>query len=347
MPLSRSTNQYPSLCLTKLFTVIMIIVFFLAITFDVKSTSANSRVQTKLSGKQQKYLIAEMQNKIIENYVEVEEISNIVAKLEDLKKSTTLKSTHYKKEFVKIVNHCLQKADKHFSVSVVPRSVSPAIKSTEPHQTKETWFEKLERQNYGFNRVEVLTGNIGIIDFWGFADLTKKARISIAKTLRPIENADAMIIDLRENGGGSAQTVQFIASYFIQGKVHLNSFYTRQTNHTEDFYTFADINFPKLNHIPIVVLVGPNTFSAAEEFAYNLKHMSRAVIIGEPTKGGANPWRHFSLKHDFRIAIPVAKAINPFTKSNWEGVGVKPHHIVELELAEKIAIQMLKRRMLR
>jgi C-terminal processing protease CtpA/Prc len=76
--------------------------------------------------------------------------------------------------------------------------------------------------------------------------------------------------------------------------------------------------------VPLYILIGKNTFSAAEEFAYNLKHLKRAIVVGEPSKGGAHPWQWFSLSPDMRVAIPVSMAINPVTKTNWEGKGVIP-----------------------
>lgn len=160
-----------------------------------------------------------------------------------------------------------------------------------------------------------------------------------------------LIIDLRNNGGGSAQMVQYISSFFLAGKVHLNSFYSRSSEQTQDFYTFELIDYPAFERIPIVILISNKTFSAAEEFAYNFKHLNRAVIIGEPSKGGANPWQYFNLplldetKPGIRVAIPTAKAINPITQQNWEGKGVQPHQLVESESAEEIAQSMLLRKM--
>ena len=101
----------------------------------------------------------------------------------------------------------------------------------------------------------------------------------------------------------------------------------------------------RLETIPLYILIGPDTFSAAEEFAYNFRHLKRATIIGEPSKGGANPWRWYRLSDEFRIGIPITKAINPITKSNWEGVGVQPDVAVKsinaLDVAYQLAVEAI------
>ena len=77
------------------------------------------------------------------------------------------------------------------------------------------------------------------------------------------------------------------------------------------------------------LIVAPALASApaagAEEFTYNLKYLKRATIVGETTGGGAHPVFGRSLSHGFSITVPVARAINPITNTNWEGVGVTPH----------------------
>ncbi|HET6980827.1 MAG TPA: S41 family peptidase, partial [Myxococcaceae bacterium] len=66
------------------------------------------------------------------------------------------------------------------------------------------------------------------------------------------------------------------------------------------------------------------TFSGGEELAYDLQSLRRATLIGETTGGGANLTGGHTLDDWFVIAVPWARAVNPVTKSNWEGVGVRP-----------------------
>jgi hypothetical protein len=85
------------------------------------------------------------------------------------------------------------------------------------------------------------------------------------------------------------------------------------------------------------VLTSKYTFSGAEEFSYNLKNLKRATIIGEVTGGGAHPTMGQRINDDFMIGVPFARAINPITKTNWEGVGVKPDVEVPAAQAFKTA----------
>ncbi len=318
--------------------IIMLALLFLI--FSKQSFAKKVEIEpVQLNSNMKLELIEELKSKINREYVEVEKIRLITNDLEKIKYDSAFTKIKYRQDFTKFLNKVLQKSDQHFSVSVSPKSSDL--------QNKESWFEKLERLNFGFERVEVSEKNIGLLSFWGFANLNEASREVISNHMQAIENVDGLIIDLRDNGGGSAQTVQHISSYFLKGRQHLNSFYSRATDNTEEFYTDPAINFPHLTQIPIVIIIGPKTFSAAEEFAYNFKHMSRAIVIGKPSKGGANPWRYFQLQHGLRIAVPTAKAINPTTQSNWEGVGVQPHLYTELKDAEQLATELLMRKLTR
>jgi retinol-binding protein 3 len=71
-------------------------------------------------------------------------------------------------------------------------------------------------------------------------------------------------------------------------------------------------------------LTSKETFSGAEEFTYNLKNLKRATIVGETTGGGAHPVSGQRIDEHFMIGVPFARAINPISKTNWEGTGVQP-----------------------
>lgn len=316
--------------------ILMLALLFLLITNQPFAQHENVE-SVELSEKMILELVEELKNKINLYYVEIASIPDILNQLEQLKGDSGLANVKSQQDFTQFINTVLQKNDQHFSVSINPKNSGL--------QNKEPWFEKLARLNFGFERVDVSENNIGFLSFWGFADLNETSKEVISNHMREIENVDGLIIDLRDNGGGSGQTVQYISSYFLEGRQHLNSFYSRASDSFEEFYTDPTIDFPHLSQVPIVIIIGPNTFSAAEEFAYNFKHMSRAMVIGKTSKGGANPWRYFELKHGLRIAIPTAKAINPITQSNWESVGVRPHLYIELEDAEQQATELLMRKL--
>ncbi|KID56958.1 interphotoreceptor retinoid-binding protein [Pseudoalteromonas luteoviolacea] len=276
----------------------------------------------------------ELNKRIKQQYVEVNKLDEISNALANLKSSSAFSDSQSQEQFASLLTKELQKFDKHFSVQWRNQN-----KKHTHSAVRESWFAKLSRKNSGFNRVEILDGNVGYVDFWGFDALSKDSKKIVEGVMGFVSSADALILDLRKNGGGSAEMVQLISSYFLKPNTHLNSMYWRTTDSTREFYTLNNIAGPINLTTPIYILTSSDTFSAAEEFAYNLKHLNRATLVGEITKGGANPWQFYELGQGFRAGIPIAKSINPITKTNWEAVGVKPHIEASSDNAFDVAYQ--------
>jgi hypothetical protein len=190
------------------------------------------------------------------------------------------------------------------------------------------------RGDCGFEKAEKLAGNVGYIKLNGFAD-PGFCQGAATAAITALEGADAVIFDLRDNGGGAPQMVAFLTSYLFGERTHLNDLWTRRTGETAEFWTNPDVPGPKFTTQPVYVLTSSRTFSGAEEFSYNLKALKRATIVGETTGGGAHPVRGETLDERFLIFVPDARAINPITKTNWEGVGVEPD--VKVPAAEALA----------
>jgi hypothetical protein len=190
----------------------------------------------------------------------------------------------------------------------------------EINQTKKYWKEN----NYAFTKVEILPGNIGYFPFNIFVDDVESAKPTITSALRFLSNTSAIIIDLRENYGGSPKMVSQIESYFFGVKTHMNDLINRSAKDTTFFY--ADpAKADSLNLVmPVYILTSHNTFSGGEDFSYGMQKANRAVIVGETTGGGAHPQMPFSVGQGFVISIPYARSLNPNTKTDWEGIGVIP-----------------------
>jgi C-terminal processing protease CtpA/Prc len=129
--------------------------------------------------------------------------------------------------------------------------------------------------------------------------------------------------------------VAYVTSYLFTKRTHLNDLWTRRTNETKEHWT-SDVPGMRFgDQKPVYVLTSKRTFSGAEEFSYNLKNLKRAVIVGETTGGGAHPVSGHKIDDHFTIGVPFARAINPISKTNWEGTGVEPD--VKVPAAEALA----------
>jgi retinol-binding protein 3 len=190
-----------------------------------------------------------------------------------------------------------------------------------------------------------LAGNVGYMKFNGFVS-PEDGAYTVTAAMSFIANTDALIIDVRQNGGGSPEMVAFICSYLFPAEpgVHLNDLYDRPADSTRQNWTLPSVPGKRYLDKPVYVLTSSRTFSAAEEFTYNLKTQKRATIVGETTGGGAHPVNFRPVATNFAVTVPFARAINPVTKTNWEGTGVKPDREVPAADALKTAhIDALKK----
>ena len=193
----------------------------------------------------------------------------------------------------------------------------------EARKVRERQLLKAQRDNFGFRKVEQLPGNIGYLDFRVFASPDRAGQTAIA-ALNFLAYCDAIIVDMRQNGGGNPAQIQLICSYFFREPAHLNDLYYRETNTTENYWTLPYVPGPKPVDADLYILTSARSFSGAEEFTYNMKNLKRATIIGETTGGGAHPTDTDIVQQDYILRVPVARAINPVSKTNWEGTGVTP-----------------------
>jgi retinol-binding protein 3 len=228
--------------------------------------------------------------------------------------------------------------DKHLRVDFNPFKMPPPHTPTPEDEAR--FHQQMEHDNCGFQKVEILPGNIGYIKFNGFMDAgfcgsTVNAAIGF------VAYTDALIFDIRENGGGQPAMVTLIASYLFDQPTHLIDIYNRHEGTTQQNWTLSYLPGPRLTKIPVFVLTSKGTFSGAEEFAFDLKNQKRATIVGETTGGGAHPVSGHPVGDYFMVGVPFAKSLDPVTKTNWEGTGVEPDVKVAadraLATAEKLA----------
>jgi retinol-binding protein 3 len=224
--------------------------------------------------------------------------------------------------------------DKHLRVDFSPASMPERPEGPPDAKAIAQYHKQMERMNCGFDKVEILAGNVGYLKFNMFADPEFCGPTAVA-AMNFLANVDAIIFDLRENGGGDPKMIAFISTYLFSKPTHLNDLWERKTDSTEQYWTLPYVPGKHLDDKPAYVLTSKETFSGAEEFSYNLKNLKRATIIGETTGGGAHPVSGHRIDDHFMIGVPFAKAINPISKTNWEGTGVEPD--VKVPAAEALA----------
>jgi retinol-binding protein 3 len=221
----------------------------------------------------------------------------------------------------------------HFSPMPLPHlDATPAAADLE-HQRQAS-----RRRNFDLNRIERLPGNVGYLQLFSF-EPPEFAGEALAAAMTLVAHTDALIFDLRHNQGGSPATVALLCSYLFPAypPVHLNDLYWAETDETHQFWTLPYVPGQRYLDRPVFVLTSPDTFSAAEEFAYNVQVHKRGAVVGETTRGGANPGRGFRLHDHFWVFMPTGQAINPITGSNWDGIGVVPNVKVPMEIALETA----------
>jgi retinol-binding protein 3 len=231
--------------------------------------------------------------------------------------------------------------DGHLSVRYDPAMMSADNKpDTGVEKNRMLAFRK--RVNFGFDKAEILPGNIGYLKIDGFFQPDQAARAMTQAALRFVSNSTALIIDLRHNGGGDPSMVSYVCGFLFDHKTHLNDLYSRKDKHTDEFWAIPDTTLTALDTLPIYILTSHYTYSAGEELSYDLQSQKRAVIIGEVTGGGAHPFATIAIAHGIFVNIPFARAINPITKANWEGGGVKPDVRTPADQALETALTIIK-----
>jgi len=253
------------------------------------------------------------------------------------------------KQFASTLTKDLQAVsnDKHLRVRYSHASIPERGPRREPTaEERDQRRRDLTWMNHGFGKVERLRGNIGYIEFFNFADEELGAE-TVAAAMNFVNGTDALIIDMRSNGGGNPAMVALVCSYlFGPEPVHLNDLYWREGDRTQEFWTRKEVAGKRYLNKDVYVLTSKRTFSGAEEFTYNLKNLKRATIVGETTGGGAHPGGGFRISEHFGMFVPTGRAISPITKTNWEGTGVTPDVNVPADQALLFARLMALRKSL-
>ncbi|HYH79140.1 MAG TPA: S41 family peptidase [Longimicrobium sp.] len=234
--------------------------------------------------------------------------------------------------------------DQHLRVvfSVTPLDAPPGQGRTAADSARDR--ENAAWRNYGLLQLERLDGNVGYLELGRFDD-PALAGGTLASAMAFLAGTDALIIDLRLNGGGHAAMDALLSSYFIPRPTLLSTLHRRAPGDTAQLWTLAEVPGPRYLDRPVYILVSGRTFSAAEAFAYDLQALGRAVVVGEKTRGGANPGGWTMLGRHFGVFVPTARVESAVTHGNWEGTGVRPDLAVAAPNAKAAAHRAALRRL--
>jgi len=199
--------------------------------------------------------------------------------------------------------------------------------------------------DFGVEKVEHLDPKVGYLKVSGFPPPFFAAD-KYAAAMDQLADTDGLIIDVRENGGGGPDTVALLASYFVDQRTRLNDIWDRNTGSSTQHWTQDQLAGKRYGGTkPVLILAGPHTRSAGEDFTYTMQAMKRATVIGAPSWGGAHPSRPYRLGEHFFAVVPDARSISPITNSNWEGTGVLPDVAAKPDQALDVAREWMARRL--
>lgn len=220
--------------------------------------------------------------------------------------------------------------DLHLGVWPIEMSINAGAGASEEERRR---VKALARYNHnGVLQVARLHGNIGYLELSYFEGIEQGGETAVA-AMNWLAGTDALIIDVRRNGGGS-DVVSLILSYLFPESVHTLDIFSKIDQSTRQIWTMPYVPGSRLADIPVYILLSRRSASAAEDLAYSLKTHRRAILVGEVSRGAANPIEEFSFPElSICMAVSAYRVASPVTGTCWEGVGVEPHIAVPAEKA--------------
>ena len=212
--------------------------------------------------------------------------------------------------------------DKHlrlsFSAEPIPTNSGKAgAPSAEEIERARRWQR---RENFGLEKVEILKGNVGLIELNYFAPLDWSAEVYTA-AFGTIANTDALIIDARRNGGSmDINTIPFFCSYLFDKPVQIGDIFLRETGETRQIWTYAQIPGRKYLDKPVYILTSKKTGSGAEAFVRQLKRLKRATLIGETTAGATLPGMSHRVNEHFSVWVSTGRSSEGSAQNENKGV---------------------------
>lgn len=312
-----------------------------ALVAQAPETALDAALKAPLSAAQKRAVVEGLAAKLLKYYVFPDVARKTGDALKEKLRNGGYDGAGTRREFMDRLSEDLRTFgnDRHFRVRYDPEYKEDEDEDRPPSaEERQRMRTMAAKRGFGLAKAEILPGNIGLLDLRGFGP-AEFVGPALGAAMAMLNGTDAFILDLRQNGGGSPETVAYLCSYFFDegDSRHLNDIYDRPKDRTRQYWTVA-VPGPRYGGTkPVWVLTSGRTFSGGEECAYDFQTQKRAVLVGETTGGGANPGGGVTLGEGFIAFVPTGRAINPVTKTNWEHVGVKPDLAVPAADALRVA----------
>ncbi|NPD47351.1 MULTISPECIES: S41 family peptidase [unclassified Lentimicrobium] len=295
---------------SKILSVLVVLLLQIINPYSSFSQKSNSYKNDQLTSRNRSEIIEKTKEIFLEYYPLPEVSLKMINYLNEKQKKGDYHQFKNVKDFTSQLTKDLRKIsnDDHIRVypyEKIPDDLLAEIKLGYPEN------------NFGFQKVEIQTGNIGYINLTTFNNPKSAGPTAIA-AMNFVANSDALIIDLRLNGGGDEAMAQLISSYFFDKSTHLTDNFIRKDSITEQRWTQEWVSGPRITEVPIYILMSNYSYSSAEVLAYQLQQLKRAKIVGEKTRGGAHGVRYMSFPDILiNLKVPYSQEINPYSKTNY------------------------------
>lgn len=267
------------------------------------------------------------------DYLDAAKAARIAGELEQAADSGAFDALVDPLDLAAAITRRLEPHDRHFLVTWAPDA--PSL----PQATIAAFADEA-RANHGFVEARVLPGGVGYLKIDEFARIVGRSspqQAAADAALAFVEQQPSLILDLRDNGGGSPDMVGYLVQHFVADPQQVASRFVARNGRVRPELSPVRAAQPPRTHAPLFILVSARTASSAEALAYTLQAAGRATVVGEPTWGAANPGSRQHTRDGFDVFISFETPINPITGSNWEGTGIRPDIAVPQEKALHVA----------
>ena len=231
------------------------------------------------------------------------------------------------RQLARLINEDLERVgkDKHLSFEHNPDQAAMFAAGRREGAPDNSVYERMVRtRNHGILELKVLPGNVRYMDYRGFDWIGPESAAALDTAMNFLAGGDAIVIDIRRNGGGSPEAVQYITSHFMEAGKPLMTFHMNGRASPDTTATLAELKAPRMLGKPLYVLTSGSSASAAEEFAGHVAGYKLGELVGETTAGAGFRNELVPVAGEFVLSVSVGRAVLAATGKDWEAVGHSP-----------------------